>query len=361
MAKKKKKNNSPQVPKERSLKTVLNERIRFSAFYFPKKEDPDGIYKVPDPIVKFYERLYDCGDLFDPKWIEIIYSIQGELCGYYSIDYSESGRVITFVFFDLGEEFRDRIIFKLDMLNADLGSNLSYNVTTRCCFLPCEVFYNNEISDELINRYANDYEYDGVFYSKVSSFDLDILYKGRLLRSFNKRSVLQYDKDDKCVHDAIYDLRKYANCLNDKTVIDTFKFIDELVSSASFGLDRLHTEDGRLGRYASDIHNSSFSYVGFEKIYFILPNVSDDVMTEFISSVFESIDNEVFRDTFMHRFGFFIEKRVDVNDTKDIVDDKRMELVFVENDYKRTTTKYIEVFPGYIYKRYYKKHHNEFK
>lgn len=351
MAKKKTKVAKPA--KERSLQTVLRERIRFSGFFFPKKEEPE-LYKVPDPILTYYKQLYDCGDLFNNDDIEVIYTVQGELSGYYGIDRYYSNRVVTFVFFDLGQQYKDNIIFKLSMLSADLGVELPYNVTLRCVFLPCHVFYDNYISDELLKKY-DQYTSDASFCSKVQTHNTDMLYKGRLVRSFDKRAVLEYDNDI-CVHDAIYDLRKYADCLNDKSVIDLLKPIADLSKNATFALDHLPSDNGRIERPSTDVMNTNLSYIGFNKIHFILPKASDADLTQFISTLFDGIGDPGYhgtvRDTFMKRFGFFVEESIPVNHSKDYRDP--IKLTFVDNEMKRSTTRYVEISPYEVYKRYYK-------
>jgi len=350
---KKKKSKEVKPPKKRSLQTVLNERIRFSGFFFPRKENKE-FYNIPKHIIKYYESIFDIGDLFDEDDIEIIYSVNGELQGYYGIDKYYTNSVVAFVFYDLGPEYKDNIIFKLGMISTCLGIELPYNVTLRCVFMPKYVFCDNDIPNELLEKY-DDYTSDACFFSKVPVHNTDMLYKGKLVRYFDRRAILGYDRDD-CPHDVIYDLRKYANCLNDPSVISSLSPITGLIKNAHFAMDRLPTDDGKLGRFSSDIINSSMTYIGFNKIYFILPKISDKELTNFISTVFEGLNDPgyhgILLDTFCDRFGFFVEEHT-VNKSKAL--ETPLQLTFVENEFKHISTRYVEISPKDVYYRYYQK------
>ena len=340
------------IVKERSLRTILSERIRFSGLYFPKRDNPE-LYKIPDPILTFFRKQFDENDLITEDDIEIVYSVLGELYGYYHLDNLE--RKITFVFFEVNEDFRNDIIFKLETLSCDLGVLCSENVVIRCCFLPNQVFYDNYISDELLELYSS-YTCDACFYSKINPSNADMIYKGKLVRSFDKRAILEFEgKDFTGLHDIVYDLRKYKDSIDTDLVISTIK--DKcLLKVPSFQLDRFPSKDGRLSSFATDIVCGT--YIGYNKIYFILPEADEDKISKFITTVFEGADEAEYRPCFYSRYGFFISKTCDVNDTIDM-DFKPLELSFVDNMMTRTVTKYIEVRPVDIFNRYFKKHLND--
>lgn len=334
--------------KERSLRATLAERIRFSGFFFPKKEYPE-LCVVPNTILTFFRKQFDENDLIKEDDVEVIYTVNGDLSGYYHIDNLE--RKVTFVFFNNGEDYKDSIIFKLDHLSIDLGAMLTEGVTLRCCFLPKWILYDDAHLEEIIQKYSS-YTCDAAFYSKLSSLNTDMLYKGKLVRSFDKRAILDYEgRDSQCLHDIIIDLRKYKDSIDSDLVINTVSEKCPL-TTPSFQLDRLPSVDGRISRYASDIITRS--YVGFSKIYIILPEAPEDKLSNFISRVFKGADMKEFAPGFYDRFGFFVSKTININDSEDF-DFKPLELMFSDDPINRQITKYIEISPRQILSRYYRK------
>ena len=288
--KKKKKSKDKEEKKERSLSTVFAERLRFSGFYFPKRIDKD-LYKVPESILITFKRL-TCKEL-EEKNIEIVYTVNGELSGYYSIFDNE----ISFVFFNLSPNYIDNTIFKLGMVSSDIGNELSYVVTIKVYFLPCKAFYDKEFIPQ------SGLKCDICYYSKIISYNTDMLYKGKLVRSFDKRAILNFDKDP-CPHpDVVYDLRKYNENIIDPVILSVIKQITDIIKVKSFNIDKL--ADNEL--YASCICNESLSYIGYNKIHFILPEIDDDVLSEFVTKAFEGVENDFYRENaFFNRIGFFI-------------------------------------------------------
>lgn len=309
--KKKKKSKDKEEKKERSLSTVFAERLRFSGFYFPKRIDKD-LYKVPESILITFKRL-TCEEL-EEKNIEIVYTVNGELSGYYSIFDNE----ISFVFFNLSPNYIDNTIFKLGMVSSDIGNELSYVVTIKVYFLPCKAFYDKEFIPQ------SDLKCDICYYSKIIPYNTDMLYKGKLVRSFDKRAILNFDKDLCPQPDVVYDLKKYNENIIDPVILSVIKQITDIIKVKSFNIDKL--ADNKL--YASCVCNESLSYIGYNKIHFILPEIDDDVLSEFVTKAFEGVENDFYRENaFFNRIGFFI------------------------ND-KQLTSKE-------VYDIYYKKHHNE--
>ena len=309
--KKKKKSKNKEEKKERSLSTVFAERLRFSGFYFPKRIDKD-LYKVPESILITFKHL--TGTELEEKDIEIVYTVNGELSGYYGIIDNE----ISFVFFNLSPDYIDNIIFKLGMVSSDIGNELSYVVAIKAYFIPCKTFYDKEFVPQ------SDLRCNICYYSKIIPYSTDMLYKGKLVRSFDKRAILRFDSDPCPQPDVVYDLRKYNKNIIDPVVMSTIKQITNIIKVKSFNVDKLGDND----LYASCVCNKSLSYIGYSKIHFILPEIDNDVLSEFVTKAFDGVENDFYRENaFFNRIGFFI------------------------NDKQLTSRE--------VYDIYYKKHHNE--
>ena len=309
--KKKKKSKEKKKKKERSLSTVFAERLRFSGFYFPKRIDKD-LYKVPESILITFKHL--TGTELEEKDIEIVYTVNGELSGYYGIIDNE----ISFVFFNLSPDYIDNIIFKLGMVSSDIGNELSYVVAIKVYFIPCKTFYDKEFVPQ------SDLKCNICYYSKIIPYSTDMLYKGKLVRSFDKRAILRFDSDPCPQPDVVYDLRKYNENIIDPVVMSTIKQITNIIKVKSFNVDKLGDND----LYASCVCNKSLSYIGYSKIHFILPEIDNDVLSEFVTKAFDGVENDFYRENaFFNRIGFFI------------------------NDKQLTSRE--------VYDIYYKKHHNE--
>ena len=309
--KKKKKSKDKEEKKERSLSTVFAERLRFSGFYFPKRIDKD-LYKVPESILITFKHL--TGTELEEKDIEIVYTVNGELSGYYGIIDNE----ISFVFFNLSPDYIDNIIFKLGMVSSDIGNELSYVVAIKVYFIPCKTFYDKEFVPQ------SDLKCNICYYSKIIPYSTDMLYKGKLVRSFDKRAILRFDSDPCPQPDVVYDLRKYNENIIDPVVMSTIKQITNIIKVKSFNVDKLGDND----LYASCVCNKSLSYIGYSKIHFILPEIDNDVLSEFVTKAFDGVENDFYRENaFFNRIGFFI------------------------NDKQLTSRE--------VYDIYYKKHHNE--
>lgn len=355
MIKKKKNSKDKEKKKERSLQTILNEKLRFSGLFFPKKGDNPELYKIPNTILNYYKRYYDCGDLFDENNIEIVYTVDGELYCYYSIDVYYTGRVVDFVFFDIGYDnsYKDNVIYKLSCISAYLSTELSYNVTLRCVFLQPESFFDNTVMEKMYKEYDR-YICDASFFTKITFHNTDMLYKRRLVKSIDKVAVLRYDNDN-VRHDAVYDLRKYATCLNSDAFIKEILPITGLAKNSNFALDK-----NRVHFYSSDIKTSSLSYIGFSKIYFILPNVPKEELIKFISTVFADIGDDVYQvmrdECLFKRFGFFVHHSVGEYAklySKDLEDP--INLYLIDDVRSGDRENYIEVTAKMVYYTYYQK------
>lgn len=330
---KKKKKTVVTKKTEKSLRTVLNRIINYSALYLPSKDNPE-LYKVPDPIISFYKNQFDIPDL-DVSTIEILYTSSGELFGYYHVD---NERQVTFVLFKSTKDVSKQI-FTLKNICDNLTNEKDYNVAVRGILLPNHVFYDNYISEELLEKYKG-YVCDVCFYSKLDTCRGSLLLDNKLVHYYERPFLTKYLDDESYNRDLFFDIRKYE-CVfdNDSFITTIYNKYKDIFETESFFKDRKPIKaDGKINNFATDIITES--YYGYDKICFILPDLSIDKLDKFLNNTFFKIMDEIGIDAvlFFERIRFY--KSIKCDNDNDEKYDKSVH--FVETEKIRSSTKFIE-------------------
>jgi len=329
------KKNKPKINKtEKTLKTTLNRILNYSALYLPTIENPD-LYKIPDPVIEFYRNQFGDNEINSTS-IEIVYTNSGELFGYYHID---NDRQITFIIFRSKED-PSKQVFALKNICDNLSNEKDYNIVIRGVLLPNYIFYDNYISEELLEKYKG-YRCDVCFYSKFDSYRGSLLIDNKLVHYYEHPFLIKYlDNCESYSHDLFFDFRKYDKIINTNefTISIYDKYLD-IFKTDSFFKDKKPTKNnGKVNSFATDVVTES--YYGFNKICFILPSISNEELKLFLNNTFIKIIKELNIDNilFFDRIRFY--KSIDAENYNIKTYDDNIH--FVENEKKRDSTTFIE-------------------
>lgn len=328
------KNKSKINKTEKTLRTVINRILNYSALYLPAIENPD-LYKIPDPVIDFYKYQFD-NDELDKTSIEIVYTYSGELFGYYHID---NDRQITFIIFRSKED-PSKQVFALKNICDNLSNEKDYNIVIRGILLPNHVFYDNYISKELLDKYKG-YKCDVCFYSKFDSYRGNLLIDNKLVHYYERPFIIKCL--DKCEypHDLFFDLRKYDKIIDSEEFKMSIynKYLDIFTTSSFFKDKKPVRNNGKNNVFATDVVTES--YYGYNKICFILPSVDNKIIKSFLNNTFIKIIKELNIDNllFLDRIRFYKSINVEGENSNEIYDDN---IHFVENDKIRSSTRFIE-------------------
>lgn len=295
-------------PVKKNLSRLFYRIINYLGLCLPKITDVETKYEIPKQIKEFYNHIKNNGD------IEIIYENSGSLFGYSSVNVSEN--IVNIVCFEVNQEFKDKAIFIIQNLAMVMRfEGYDQNVSFRCFFLPNCCFYDGEIKPEILNKYEENV-CDASFYTNVDPDAFNFMYKGKLIRAYDRQILYRYADVTDDLYNIVLDLNKYKKCLLYDKMINSVRNITSLINSKSFLHDRkpIDPSNPKL-EYSTKI--STKSYIGYDKIYILIPDIPEKVKKEFISKTFKDLitdDNKV--DVF-NRFTFYEEIKGDnISDPK---------------------------------------------
>lgn len=292
-----KKENKDQ-PVKKNLSRLFYRIINYFGLCLPKPEEKSN-YKVPEQIKGFYDHIKNNGD------IEIIYENSGSLFGYSSVNMTEN--VINIVCFEVNKEFKDKAIFIIQNLATVMRfEGYDSNVSFRCFFLPNSCFYDGEIKPEILNKYEENV-CDASFYSNVDPDAFNFMYKGKLVRAYDRQILYRYAEVTDDLYNIVLDLNRYKRTLTGENIIKAVHLLfSGAFGSKSFLYDHkpIDPNNPKL-EYSTKI--STKSYIGYDKIYVLIPNVDEQTKKEFISKSFDGLINDNNQVAVSNRVSFYEE------------------------------------------------------
>lgn len=304
------------IKKERppQLDKILSRALLACGLYFPVNEENKKLFKIPEPIKEIYKRQLE-KEISEDE-IKIVYKLQGEMFGYLHVD---NFNQITMICYEINEEYKSNLVFMIDTLTINLRNELNnfYPLAIRCLLIPNSFFYDKDIPEEILNRYAKN-KADYTFYTNIDNYKNSILYNNKIIRNtVDSRFILEYFNDiDSRKLDKVIDFRVYKNNISEKWLFDSLvehykNIFYNLFKCKSFFDDR-KPDDPET--YSNNYITRSLT--GFNKIIFVFPeNIDIKSIYVFISSVFTDalIDNNINEIDFFNRFSFCIMKDSNLN------------------------------------------------
>lgn len=305
------------------LDKILSRTIITCGLYYPVNDENKSLYRIPKYIFDIYKNQLEKEVLENE--IKIVYKIQGELFGYLHVDNLNQ---ITFICYKVNEEYENNIIFIMNALIEGLRFELNYNnypLAIRCIVLPNSVFYDNELSNDLLNKYVKN-RVDYTFYTNIdsSNYRFAILYNNKVIKNNDRHFISEYYEDFKTLKlNRVLDFRVYKNNILEDWFIDSLikvykNIFNNLFKCSSFFEDKKPDD--------SETYSSNYitnSIVGLNKLIFLFPEcVKIETIYKIIREVFAEaiIENNIDKIDFFNRFSFCINKDSKLNmlDHKDI-------------------------------------------
>lgn len=304
----KKRNKDSDKLVKKNLSKLFYRIISYFGLCLPKPEEKN-IYTIPKQIKKFYDHIGNNSE------INLIYETSGSLFGYSSVNIEEN--IINIVCFEVNKEFKDKAIFIIQNLSTVIKiEGYDSTVSFRCFFLPNNCFYDGEIKPEILNKYKEN-TCDASFYSTIDPNVFSFMYKGKLIKSYDRQLLYKYIDIANDFYNVVLNLSKYKQCLTDKNIIDSIHLMfNNIFSSKSFLYDHkpIDPNNPKL-EYSTKI--STKSYIGYDKIYILIPNVDEQIKKEFISESFKNLitsDNKI---AVFNRLVFYEELPIDTDKKND--------------------------------------------